>query len=67
MAAKQYLERLGCAEYGAFRASKAGRRGRSAYVPSAYHSALIECLDRNDEQAFKALKMREGYASALGV
>ena len=69
-AAKRYLERLGMAEWNSQgRPIPSGKRyqfGRR-YVPSDYHRELIDCLNRNDEQAFKARKMLEGYASAVGV
>lgn len=64
-AAKQYLERLGLAEYRAFLARK--RRKRDRFSPSDYHRELIGYLNRNDENGFKTLKMLEGYASVLGV
>lgn len=61
--AQRYLERLCFAEWEAHRASKA--RGR--YCPSAYVDALIVFIGRNDEAGFKALKLSQGYRSALGV
>jgi hypothetical protein len=67
-AAKRYLERLGLAEWHAQNRPMGGRHRYSRqFYPSAYHSALIECLNRNDEEGFKALKARVGYAEALGV
>lgn len=63
-AAKQYLERLGYAEW---QAQKNPKRKKQQYVPSDYHRALIDCLNRDDENGFKALKMLQGYNSALGV
>ena len=65
-AAKQYLERLGRAEYQTASRARKGKRLRS-FTPSEYMCDLIVCLNRNDEEAFKARKMLEGYASAAGV
>lgn len=67
-AAKQYLERLGRAEW-IQQGKPMGGKGRYArrYCPSDYHRQLIECLNRNDEMGFKSLKMETGYASAIGV
>ena len=68
--ATTYLLRLGYAEWLAQgKPVPSGRRyqyGRR-YFPSQYHRDLIEDLNRNDEQGFKARKMLSGYASALGV
>ncbi len=66
--AKRYLERLGLAEWLGQRNAIKGRVPKSfRYSPSPYHRALIDCLNRNDEEGFKALKGLEGYASAVGV
>lgn len=65
VAARRYLERLGQAEYQVQR--KATRAKTFRYSPSDYHRDLIDLLNRNDEHGFKALKMLQGYASALGV
>lgn len=64
--AKRYLERLGAAEAAQQKSAAKGRK-RWRYAPTDYHRALIECLNRNDEHGFKALKGEQGYASALGV
>lgn len=69
-AAKRYLERLGAAEWKSQGEPKPrGRypRRQSGYVPTEYHRSLIEFLNKNDEEGFKALKLQEGYASAVGV
>ena len=65
----RYLERLGRAEYEAqLRAHlKAGRRRSTMrYCPSQYHIDLIDALQRDDEEAFKAIKGLRGYASEVG-
>lgn len=65
--AKEYLARLGFAEWQAQNRPMGGRgRWARRYQPTVYHTALIGFLNRNDEQGFKALKALEGYASALG-
>lgn len=66
-AAQSYLARVGAAEYAAFRASKAGKRKRARFTPSAYLVDMCKELGRGNEEAFKANKMIEGYASAAGV
>lgn len=66
VSAREYLARLGAAEYAAFRQTKAGKKANARYSPSDYHRDLIELLNRNDESGFKALKMLQGHASALG-
>lgn len=66
-AAQDYLARVGRAEYAAFRASKAGKRKRARFTPSQYLEDMCKALGRGDEEAFKALKMLEGYSSAAGV
>lgn len=69
-AARDYLARLGRAEYLSAIAAhiKAGRRPNTyRHAPSGYMEALIDCLNRNDEEAFKALKGEQGYASSVGV
>lgn len=66
IAARSYLDRLGAAEYAAQKAAWKKRRG-FRFFPSEFHSRLIQCLNKNDEEGFKALKLTEGYASAVGV
>jgi hypothetical protein len=66
-AAKAYLQRLCAAEHAAQRAAWKRSPKAYRYSPSAYANALIDCLNRNDEEGFKARKMLEGYASAAGV
>lgn len=69
-AAQAYLARLGQSEYRAGLAAhlKAGRHPRTyKHNPSQYHRDLVEFLGKNDEEGFKALKMLQGYASAVGV
>ena len=67
-AAKQYLERLGLAEWAAQgKPIPTKRRPTRQYCPSDYHRELISYLSDNDEEAFKGRKMLSGYASALGV
>ncbi len=65
-AAKTYLARLCAAEHAAQRAAHKKAAKSYRYHPSAYVSELIECLNHNDEEGFKARKMLEGYASKLG-
>lgn len=64
-AAKDYLIRLGAAEYA--QQQRTSRRIKFRYEPSQYHRDLIDQLNRDDEEGFKGLKMLQGYASALGV
>lgn len=64
IACARYLERLGAAEYRAFTAAR--KRKTERYSPSDYHRELVRLLGMRDEQGFKELKTREGYASALG-
>lgn len=74
-AASEYLERLAAAEFQAALAvwrQKDKRRplpkGRSIYSPTPYHAELVRLLGQaGGEEAFKALKALEGYASALGL
>ncbi len=67
-AAKEYLARLGREEWIAQGCPvPTKRRPHNKFSPSEYMRALIDCLNKNDEEAFKAIKMREGYASAAGV
>lgn len=63
-ALRDYLDRLGAAEYAQFRARQ--RRKSERYAPSAYHAELIRLLGADDEAGFKALRALQGYASALG-
>ena len=63
-ALRNYLDRLGAAEYQRFRASKPKKNAR--YQPSDYHRALVDLLGRDDEHGFKTLKAEQGYHSALG-
>jgi hypothetical protein len=69
-AAQAYLERLAYREYLAGRAAHV-KRGRKTHTyrhaPSDYHRTLVTLLGANDEEGFKAFKMLQGYASALGV
>lgn len=68
IAAKAYLARLGQAEWEQQKRPRGGKgRGARAFQPSDYHRELIECLNQNNEERFKALKALQGYASALGV
>lgn len=66
VACARYLERLGAAEYAAFKQTKDGRKRGARYQPSPYHAELVRLLGTRDEDGFKALKALEGYASALG-
>jgi hypothetical protein len=69
-AAQAYLARLGRAEWEAFRKGRIVRthsRWPQQFHPSPYHVQLMELLGKNDEEGFKALKMLQGYASAIGV
>ena len=66
--AKIYLERLGQAEWLAQGSPiPTKRKPLNRFAPSDYMRELIACLDRDDEEGFKARKMLEGYASAVGV
>ena len=65
IAARAYLDRLGAAEYMAFLAGK--RKKADRYSPSEYHRSLIEMLNADNEEGFKAIKMLRGRDSALGV
>jgi hypothetical protein len=66
-ALRSYLGRLGFAEWEQQKRPMGNKRrhGRS-FFPSEYHRALIACLDKDDENGFKALKMEQGPFSALG-
>jgi hypothetical protein len=65
-ACQTYLERLGAAEYAVFR-NRRNPRKRDRFSPSEYMRALVADLGRGDFESFKARKMAEGYASAVGV
>ncbi len=65
--AKEYLNRLGRDEYSAQRKAHKGSPKKFRFSPSEYMVGLIECLNVNNEEAFKAHKMLSGYASATGV
>jgi len=65
-AMKSYLERLGAAEYKVHAAAKKKNRKLGKYIPSEYHNRLVELLAKCDEYGFKALKLEQGYASAVG-
>lgn len=65
--ARRYLERLGIAEWRAQGKPIPTRRSPFVrYCPSDYHVRLIDALNQNDEEQFKAIKMLEGYASKVG-
>jgi hypothetical protein len=65
-AAQAYLERLGAAEWKAQGCPIPSKRSRSKrFRPSQYMEELTRLLGENNEEGFKALKMLEGYASAL--
>ena len=66
VAAQAYLQRVGRAEYEAQRRVWTHKTG-FRFKPSQYMLDLIECMNRNDEEAFKARKMWEGYPGAIGV
>ncbi|HWK31088.1 MAG TPA: hypothetical protein VNR20_03290 [Terriglobales bacterium] len=66
-ALRGYLERLGAAEYAAFRQTKAGRKKKARYQPTDYHRELVRLLGEGNEEGFKALKALQGPYSALGV
>ena len=66
--AKAYLDRLAQAEYKAQKAQhlKARRSLKTfRYRPTDYHRDLIEHLEADNEEAFKSLKMLQGYASEV--
>lgn len=65
-AAKEYLERLCAAE--AKSESYFTRKGKKIVRchPSPYVESLIEHLNKNDEEGFKATKLAHGRYSALG-
>jgi hypothetical protein len=65
-ACQAYLERLGAAEYAAFCARRNPRK-RDRFSPSEYMRALVADLGCGDFESFKARKLAEGYASAVGV
>ena len=67
-AAQAYLARLGYAEWltqGSPVPTK--RKPHNRFVPSEYMRDLIDCLNRNDENGFKARKMLNGRDTALKV
>jgi len=66
VACQSYLKHLCAAEYNKQRTMYKGRANKFRYTPSDYVRELITCLDKDDEAAFKALKMLQGYSSALG-
>jgi len=63
-ACREYLEKLGAAEYKQHCAAKP--KPKFAYRPSEYHSTLVRLLGKRDDVAFKSLKLQQGCASALG-
>lgn len=66
--AQSYLQRLCHAEWLAQGSPVPKKRSRARrYCPSEYANDLVRMLGENDEEAFKARKMLEGYASELGV
>jgi hypothetical protein len=65
--ANAYLARLGAAEYAAQRSRHKGSPKKFRFSPSQYMTDLIECLNVNDEERFKAIKMLEGYSTPLKV
>ena len=68
IAAQDYLSRLGREEWIAQGSPiPTKRRPDNRFAPSEYMRELIECLNRNDEEAFKALKMLNGRDSVLRV
>lgn len=66
-ALRGYLERLGAAEYAAFKQTKEGKKKNARYQPTEYHAELVRLLGEGDEEGFKALKALQGPHSALGV
>jgi hypothetical protein len=69
-AAQAYLQRLGAAEYKqqiAYWKKSHKSTCNFRFSPSAYLCEMCDLLGQNDEEAFKARKMLEGYASALKV
>jgi hypothetical protein len=69
-AAQAYLARLGFAEYKQNLQAhiKTGRRVSTyRHNPSEYHRELVRLLGANDEPSFKAMKLEQGYASAVRV
>jgi hypothetical protein len=70
-AAKDYLARLGEGEWRAqgcpVPKERKGKLYGPRFCPSDYMCSLIDCLNKNDEEAFKALKMLQGYASSVKV
>lgn len=63
--ARRYLETLGDAEYAAFLATR--KRKGDRYNPTDYHRDLIDFLNSDDEEGFKALKLQRHAYSALGT
>lgn len=62
--ARDYLGRLGAAEYGEWLSRRQPRK-RDRYSPSDYHRELIEFLNAGDEEGFKWRKMMSHEDSAL--
>lgn len=58
-----YMVRLGAAEYAAQKRAAKGKKFR--FSPSEYMRSLILCMDRDDEEGFKSLKLEQGYSSAV--
>jgi hypothetical protein len=65
--AKAYLDRLCAAEYETQRKKHKGSLKNFRFTPTDYVNNLIQCLNVNDEEAFKAIKMLQGYATVLKV
>jgi hypothetical protein len=67
-AAQAYLQRVGAAEYAAQSAAATkARRKMKRFVPSSYLTDMCGIVGRNDEESFKARKMRDGRRSFIGV
>lgn len=66
-AAKEYLTRL-CREEWIQQGCPVPKRANSRkYIPSDYVRQLVDCLNKNDEERFKAIKSLQGYCSVIGV
>ena len=63
---KSYLERVGAAEYLAQKAAWKHAKRAFRFSPTEYMNTLIGCLNRNEEENFKVVKMVEGRFCALG-
>ena len=66
-AARNYLSKLRTAEYNANMRKHLKTRKASTFKcsPSQYYFDLLEKVNADDEEGFKAIKMLQGYNSEL--